>query len=129
MAGRPKRRAKGGYSADLAKRICDMVAEGESLATIAKMDGMPGRRPVRDWLNQHPDFERQYEIARRERTDNLVDESIAIADAVDGSDNAAVQKARLQVDTRKWLAAKLLPERFGDRTELVGAGGRDLIPA
>jgi hypothetical protein len=41
-----------------------------------------------------------------------------------------VQAAKLQVDTRRWLASKLLPERFGERAalELTGAGGKDLIP-
>src|SRR6202043_834661 len=112
--------------------ICDLIAEGASLGTISKMEGMPARRTVRGWLNAHPEFERQYEIARRERTDNLVEESIEISDSVkDCTDNAAVQAARLRVDTRRWLASKLLPERFGDRqtTELVGVGGKDLIPA
>jgi hypothetical protein len=41
-----------------------------------------------------------------------------------------VNAARLAVVSRQWLAAKLLPQ-YADRqtTELVGANGRDLIPA
>jgi Bacteriophage Sf6, terminase small subunit-like len=132
MAGKSNRNdRRSGYSPKVAERICDLVAEGESLQSISEMPNMPARRTVRSWLAKHPDFERQYEIARRERTDNLVDESVAIADSVTGcTDNAAVQAARLRVDTRKWLASKLLPERFGDKvtTELTGAGGKDLLP-
>jgi hypothetical protein len=119
------------YTAERAKRVCDLVAEGESLRTIGEMRGMPSRRTVRGWLNAHPEFEREYEVARRERTDNLVDESIEIADSITGcTDPAAVQAARLRIDTRRWLASKLLPERFGDhsRVEMTGAGGKDLIP-
>jgi hypothetical protein len=119
------------YSAERAKRICDLVAEGESLRTISEMRGMPARRTVRGWLNAHPEFEREYEVARRERTDNLVDESIEIADSVSGcTDPTAVQAARLRIDTRRWLASKLLPERFGDhkRVEMTGKAGAPLIP-
>ena len=41
-----------------------------------------------------------------------------------------MQAARLQIDTVKWLAAKLLPERFGDKvtTPITGSDRRDLIP-
>ena len=119
------------YTAERAKRVCDLVAEGESLRTIGEMRGMPARRTVRGWLNAHPEFEREYEVARRERTDNLVDESIEIADSVSGcTDPTAVQAARLRIDTRRWLASKLLPERFGDhnRVEMTGKDGAPLIP-
>ena len=119
------------YTAERAKRVCDLVAEGASLRMIGEMQGMPSRRTVRGWLNAHPEFEREYEIARRERTDNLVDESIEIADSVsDCTDPTAVQAARLRIDTRRWLASKLLPERFGDhnRVEMTGKDGAPLIP-
>ncbi len=31
-----------------------------------------------------------------------------------------VERARLQVDTRKWLLARLVPKKYGDRTILAG---------
>jgi hypothetical protein len=36
-----------------------------------------------------------------------------------------VAKARLQIDTRKWVACKLLPRRYGERVsaEMTGANG------
>jgi len=124
------RRAKSSYTDTLARRICDLVAEGASLETVGELPDMPSRRLMRGWLEDHPDFERRYEIARRERTDNLVDEAISIADSVRGTDsNAAVGAAKLAVDTRRWLASKLLPERFGDRLELSGKDGAPLLPA
>jgi hypothetical protein len=129
MAGRPRRRAAakdGGiaFTSKVAESICDLIAEGHSLQTVSEMPGFPTRRSMRRWLTEHSDFEHAYEIARRQRTDNLVDEAIAIADAVDGGNAAEVQKARLQIDTRRWLASKLLPERFGDKLA-VEATGKD----
>jgi hypothetical protein len=119
------------HSPKLAGRICDLIAEGSSLRLIGEMPAMPSRRTMRGWLETQPEFERGYEIARRQRTDALVDEIVEIADAVKGSDSAAaVNAARLAVDTRRWLAAKLLPLRLGDRSavELTGKGGKDLFP-
>jgi len=62
----------------------------------------------------------------------MADEIIAISDAdytgPDGhADNALVQQARLRVDARRWLLAKLLPKRYGDRVELVGDASAPLI--
>lgn len=123
--------ARRNYDEAIAAKICDMIAEGLSLDQIAARPGYPPRRTVRDWLSAHPDFEKKYEIARREWTDSLVDQIVEISDSVSGcTDNAQVQAARLACDNRKWIASKLLPTRYGDRVtqELVGANGADLIP-
>jgi hypothetical protein len=34
-----------------------------------------------------------------------------------------VERTRLQIDARKWLLAKLIPKRYGDRLELNSDGG------
>jgi hypothetical protein len=79
-----------------------------------------------------PACDRQYDRAKKMAVDDWVDQMREIARSVEGSDsNAAVQAARLQIDTAKWVAAKLLPARFGDRivTEVSGPSGKDLRPA
>jgi hypothetical protein len=35
-------------------------------------------------------------------------------------DWAAIQKHKLQVDTRKWLLARLAPKKYGDRLAIAG---------
>jgi hypothetical protein len=43
---------------------------------------------------------------------------------VDGKkDWAAIQKHKLQVDTRKWLLSKLAPKKYGDTLKLAGHDG------
>ena len=44
---------------------------------------------------------------------------VAIAD---NDDLEAVQRDRLRVDTRKWIASKFAPKQFGDRSD-VNIGG------
>ena len=55
-----------------------------------------------------------YARAREDRADVLADEIVAIADSAEDPN-----KGRLQVDARKWAAAKLNAKRYGDKTELT----------
>jgi hypothetical protein len=38
-----------------------------------------------------------------------------------------VERSRLQIDSRKWLAAKLAPKKYGDKLELAGDPDRPII--
>ena len=44
----------------------------------------------------------------------------AIADMRNGTIDASM--ARVEIDTRKWLASKVLPKRYGDKLELEHGG-------
>ena len=133
--------AESEYSPDLAAKICDLIAEGESLRTIGEMEGMPARRTVRGWLEAHPQFERTYAIARRWWAQSIEEElaelagksqQIAANAAQAGvNENAAIAALRCEIDSKKWLLSKIAPSVYGDRIsqEITGANGRDLIPA
>ena|SRR3982751_1214009 len=126
---------KTSYTEALATEICDRLAGGESLASICSDAHMPNETKVRIWaLNDQASqdgtgkgFRARLTAAREMGYERMADEIIAIGDAEyrmpDGlTDNAAVQKARLQCDNRKWMLSKMLPKRFGDRVtaEVVG---------
>jgi hypothetical protein len=117
------------YTPELADKIYSAIASGLSLRVIFERRMMPARRTVRGGLAEHPDFARSYFAARAVQADHLVDEILTIADSVRGSDsNAAVQAAKLAGDARKWVAAKMRPETYGEVLALTGREGRDLIP-
>lgn len=130
------------YTDELALEICSRIASGESLVRICKDERMPDITTVYRWLREQPDFREIYVIAREDQADTLGDEIKEISDEtpiiVKLDDNgeevevvfdaAAIQRQRLRVDARKFIAAKLKPKKWGDRTELVGAGGEPLIP-
>jgi len=44
------------------------------------------------------------------------------------TDAVGVQAARLRVDTRKWVASRLLPKKYGDRASLNVGGQADNPP-
>lgn len=134
MAGRPTK-----YSQEIANKICDEIAmTSKSLKTICKEEGMPSAKTVLNWLSEgdredgrkeFKEFLRQYTRSKSEQADFLVEEMLEIAD--DGSnDLMTIQKgdktyeaenkevtnrSRLRVDTRKWIASKLKPKKYGER--------------
>ena len=61
-----------------------------------------------------------YARARENYADILVDRLMDIA-----QDQDDPQRARLMCDNVKWCAAKILPKKFGDRTQTVVTGPND----
>jgi alkylated DNA nucleotide flippase Atl1 len=118
----PKRGRPTDFEQTLADVICARMQAGESLRAICKSDDMPAESTVRAWsVANHQGFHAQYTRAREAQMDALAEDLIEIADEKD----ADTQRARLRVDTRKWLMSKIAPKRFGDRThhELTGRDG------
>lgn len=130
------------YTDEIATEICTRLAEGESLRAICRLDHMPHEATVRGWAldeRKHPGFYTQFARARQIRAFGWADEMLEIADDAtadyavqvgDGGpklvvDHEHIQRARLKVDTRKWLVSKMLPKVYGDRlqAELSGPDG------
>lgn len=111
-------RKKGGrpsdYTPEIATEICACLMTGESLRSICKREGVPAMSTVTLWLSKHEEFSAQYARAREVQAEVLAEDIIMLADAA-VEDGAAVAKARLQVDARKWYASKVAPKRYGDR--------------
>lgn len=127
QTGRPS-----SFTVEIGDDICERLANGESLRAICADDGMPGRSTVFRWLGDNESFRDQYARAREEQAEALADEIVSIADEVDAVvkhdgedvrlslDATAVARNRLRVDARKWVASKLKPKKYGDRTTLAG---------
>lgn len=140
-AGRPT-----DYSQELADIICARLAEGESLRTVCKDDDMPCKTTVFMWMRTNKEFLNQYTRAKEESADAMIEDMLDIAD--DGTndwmekrnsegDNIGwqlngehVNRSRLRVDTRKWIAEKLKPKKYGAKVsqEITGADGMPLVP-
>jgi hypothetical protein len=99
------------YSEELAARICERLALGETLRAVCRDDDMPSPPTVIRWTLEKTDFSEQYARARETGYRLLADELVEIADDKLGEP----QRDRLRVDTRKWLLSKALPKIYGDR--------------
>jgi len=129
------------FAQDIADAICERLMDGESLRTICKSDDMPAASTVFRWLTLNKPFSEQYARAREIQADLLFDDVLDIADDgsndwmqranADGSlgdtvlNGEHVQRSKLRVDARKWMAGKLAPKKYGDRVlnEHTGPNG------
>lgn len=104
------------YLPEVAADICALLMTGESLRSICQRPGMPVISTVALWLCRHEEFSEQYARAREIQAEVLAEDCINLADAAI-EEGAAVAKARLQVDARKWYASKVAPKKYGDRIQ------------
>lgn len=105
--------------------ICEKVADCNTLQVIAGEVGI-SKGSLIAWLANYPD---QYARAREAQADKLAEDIIAIADdssrdvyrdenGNERTDSEVVQRSKLRVDARKWLAGKMAPKKYGDRLNL-----------
>ncbi len=90
------------------------------------------------WLKKYPDFTAKYARAKEIQCESMAAEMLRLADEcregvrkkqtlnakgeVEYETMTAdmIDRARLQVETRKWLLSKMYPKKYGDRLELAG---------
>lgn len=101
--------------------ICERIAKGESLVAICLDAKMPNYSTVTRWLakDEGGDDRTKYALAREAQADYMAD--VMLAEARCGGEDD-VQRARLIVDTMKWVAAKLKPKRYGDKLDVKHSG-------
>ena len=129
------------YSLELSDSICSRLAQGESMRSVSRDNSMPCMATMFRWLRLKPEFLEHYERAKEESADALVDEMIDIAD--DGVNDwmekldknqqpvgwqlngEHVQRSRLRLDTRKWIASRLKAKKYGDKIENTVLGDEE----
>ena len=122
------------FNDTIADAICERLGDGESLRSVCCDEDMPNKATVFRWLAAHESFRDQYARARETQADSIVDEMLDIADDAsndwmekrdkDGANigwqenGDAMQRSRLRIDARKWMASKMAPKKYGDRQVL-----------
>jgi hypothetical protein len=102
---------------------------------------MPDKATIFNWFRAFPDFLDQYTRAKEESADALADDILEISDDArndwmekHGKEDAGwiangehVQRSRLRVEARKWIASKLKPKKYGDKIEHSGPNGGPIV--
>jgi hypothetical protein len=119
------------YTKQLAAKICRKIAS--STCGLRKMckenPEFPNVDTILEWRFDYPEFSGQYADAKRQQAELLAEEILDIADD-DSQDEVVtefgvkfnsefVQRSRLRVDTRKWVACKLMPKVYGDKSDVT----------
>ena len=122
------------YTKELADIVCQRLAMGESMRSVSRDDAMPAMTTLFKWIRTIDEFAQQYDKAKIESADALVEDMLDIADnqavqeiEVDGETHSAVtavgvSHAKLRVDTRKWAASKLKPKKYGEKVQQEVSG-------
>ena len=133
--GRPSERTP-----EIEDLILNGLANGKSMVSLCRGEDMPCPSTVYRWLSADKDFCDRYARAREDQADTMADEIIDIADDKsndtilksngDGepyevANTEWINRSRLRVDARKWVAAKLKPKKYGDKltSEISGPNG------
>lgn len=110
--------------AKIAAEVFKGMRNGLSALKSCKAAGVH-QSTFNDWLNDDKTLAVEYARAREDLIEYIAQEIMDISDqdvdiVGDKKDWAAVQKHKLQVDSRKWLLSKLAPKKYGDKLELSG---------
>lgn len=128
--GRPTK-----YNEALATKICREISV--STAGLNKIcndnPDFPNQKTIHGWRIDNDNFRKQYDAAKRIQADLLATEIMDIADdsvrdsimkmdsqgePYEVANTEWIARSRLRVDTRKWIASKLLPKVYGDLARL-----------
>lgn len=129
------------YNEKIALEICQEI--GTSSTPLEKLCKQYEHWPVPStiflWRLKHPEFSEMYATAKKHQAEVLVSEILQIADdstfdemiTDDGQvkmNSEYLARSRLRVDTRKWIACKVLPKVYGDKitNEMTGPEGKPM---
>ncbi len=128
------------YTDELAQQILDRIANGETLTSICREEGMPSYAGVKKWKTLRPDFAAAYKEAREIGFDVLAEDCLAIADTpevgeivTEKSDGTVERRTEDMLAHRKlrvWTRLQLLkswdPKRYGDMIRQEHSGSLSL---
>lgn len=121
------------YTDKLADDICSSISKSsKGLRAICQSGNYPDPATIYRWLAENASFRDKYARAKELQAEILVEEIIEIADDTSNdtmivgpeggerevANNEFINRSRLRVDARKWVASKIFPKKYGDRTAI-----------
>jgi hypothetical protein len=118
--------------AKISAKVLEGMRNGLSAFKACQAAGVP-HSTFLGWVNDDRTLSDNYAHAREDLIERMASEVMELADSEvpetgDGKkDWQAIQKHKLQVDTRKWLLSKLAPKKYGDKLEVSGDPSNPLV--
>jgi hypothetical protein len=108
------------YSEEIAESVLEQVAAGMSLRSVCARSGMPDRSTVSRWEDAYPDFAARCARAKERRAEVLAERILDEAERIQSAEDAQVAKVR--ISALQWVASKLDPRRYGERSQVEHSG-------
>jgi len=116
----------------ISQTVLQGMRNGLSCFKACEAAGVPNSTFMR-WVDSDAKLAESYAHAREDLIERMAQEVLELADSdvpetgEGKKDWQAIQKHKLQVDTRKWLLSKLAPKRYGDKLEVSGDPANPLV--
>jgi len=105
------------------------ATSSKGLVNVCKQLGV-SYKAMRCYIDQNDDTRAKYARSKQDQADFIADEMIDIADDNSNDDIVLedgtvkehkewVNRSRVRVDTRKWIASKLKPKTYGDKLDIT----------
>jgi len=107
------------FSENVVDLMCTKIMEGMSLPKVCKLPGFPPYNVVSRWKRKHPEINESFQQAREDRAEYYVADALEIADQSYAT-TEEINCAKLKTETRKWIASKDAPGRYGNKVEVSG---------
>lgn len=114
------------FAPHTAEIICSRLRQGESLKYVTSLQGYPTADIVAIWRRRHSHFDEMVRQAMKDRGEWARDTALETAQEVfkmtqaEGMTKDVTAAAKNLVDVLKWSAEKDDPERFGNKTKVIG---------
>lgn len=122
------------YTKELGEEICNKISISDyGLKRLCKENShWPCRQTIFEWRIKIKEFGDMYTKAKQDQIETLIDNCLDIADdtshdtiiRIDDNGNEKeicnsewINRSRLRIDTRKFLAQKLSPKIYGDKVQ------------
>lgn len=132
------------YTQEMGEEIClKMAVNSVSIQKLCKrFPHWPCFQTIYEWRIKVPSFGEMYLRAKQNQIELLVDEILDISDdsthdtiiksntkgdEYECANSEWINRSKLRVDSRKWLAAKLAPRIYGEKKESDEKDGSDFI--
>lgn len=122
------------------KKIVREIEKGSSLRSALKANAPLSSSTFADWLNNDDDKAKRYARATVIRAEAIFEDILNIADenhkdvyidaeGLERTDHDVIQRAKLRVDARKWVLAKMHPTKYGDKLDVTSGDKPLSVPA
>lgn len=124
----------------LFKKVLSDIDSGASLRFALKKNGPLSSQTFTKWCDNDERMAKRYARATEKRAEAIFEDILNIADenlkdtyidsdGIERTDHDVIQRARLRVDARKWVLAKMHPTKYGDKLDVTSGNKALAVPA
>lgn len=113
-------RTRGDYTAAIALRICEQIADGMTLTDIVKQESMPARGTIYRWFVVFPEFKEAFERAKTLSAFSYEEKALEVADLLSRPNDFSgtrIKAFEVALAQWRWTAARRDAATYGGNVQ------------